>query len=104
MISDADPEMTAIIQREIDQQSSSFINGINSLLSRRRVKPNRNQPAKQYGRRLGVTVYFFEGLNESGTEPVSEQTHRRVNLRRRADMKVARTRPDASTSLGEVED
>ncbi len=99
MVSDADPEMAAVIHREINQQASSFISSINSLLNRRRVKPTRNQAIQRIGRRLGVTVYLFDGLESGGPESASGKSKRRVNLRRRAEEKAeSLEQSDASTS------
>jgi len=83
VVSDADPEMIGIIQREINQQGTSFINGINSLLNRSRAKIARGASKVTKGCRLGVTIYYFQDQKETDTRSPELSLRRRINLRRR---------------------
>ena len=85
LVSDADPALIAVIQREITQQGSNFINGAHLLLSRSRTKHSQalQHPAK--GRRVGVTVYYFQEQNQPVNASVNSRIAHRTNLRRRTD-------------------
>ncbi len=82
---DADSRLTGFIQREINQQASSFIGGVNALLDRTRAKRRASGSATTPPvRRVGVTVFYFEGDGTRSTAPRSSQTGKikRQNLRR----------------------
>lgn len=92
LIGDADPEKIGVIQREVNQHSVSFINGINSLLNRSRIKKTGRSAATPLGRRLGVTVYYFEEQNGGTSDFPLKSPQRRTNLRRR-DKKAGERSP-----------
>ena len=84
--SDSDRRLAGLIQREVNQQASSFIGGVNALLSRTRVKRKVTDPAiKSWAQRVGVTVFYFEDSDLSPSTKRRTQAHgsKRQNLRRR---------------------
>ncbi len=85
VVSDADPAMIGVIQREINQQGSSFVSSVNSLLNRSRVKRSRASANSAVGCRLGVTVFYFQDQNSSAVVPSGSSVRRRINLRRTVD-------------------
>ena len=85
VVSDADPEMIGVIQREINQQGSSFVNSVNSLLNRSRAKRIRTSGNSNPGCRVGVTVYYFQEQNCSTASSSASSVRRRINLRRSVD-------------------
>jgi len=97
VVGDADPGMIAMVQREIGQHAASFINGVNSLLNRSRIKGSRGLTSSSKGRRLGVTVYYFEEANAFAIDLPSKPPQRRTNLRRR--VRNSRTKHNRSNSL-----
>lgn len=101
VVGDADPRMIAMVQREIGQYAASFINGINSLLNRSRIKSIRGLAPAAKGRRLGVTVYYFEEANASPRDLQNKAPERRTNLRRR--IHNIQTKHDRSHSVGTEE-
>lgn len=84
--SDIDPEMLAVIRREIAGQGTNFISGIDSLLARSRARGVRGEKAALIDRknyRLGVTAYYFQDqLDANDTIPTPPVVHPRRNLRR----------------------
>jgi hypothetical protein len=82
LVGDADPDLIPVVRRAIEKQGASFINSANSILARSRSTSSAGQPKSAVKRRLGVTVYYFEG--ESDTDSVTgAKPRRRTNLRRR---------------------
>jgi hypothetical protein len=84
VVSDADPDMTSIARREIAIQGTSFIDGVDRLLSRmKRNAVRASSKPKMAGRRIGVTVYYFQEDTDSASEsPIIRNQGRRKNLRR----------------------
>lgn len=83
LISDASPNMLPVIRREIANQGTNLINAASSILKRSqgRAKAKNGSPA---GRRVGVTVFYFEDPVDSPAEfPSTGKLQRRTNLRRR---------------------
>jgi hypothetical protein len=81
LLSDADRSLVPMIRREIAEQGASFINSANSLLKRSQRSRKSLAPAAKC--RLGVTVYYFEDVDESTDSLVQhERRTRRINLRR----------------------
>jgi len=82
-IQNVDPEMMAVVRREITEQGINFINAANSLLKRSQRRRNRNSVSAGM-QRCGVTIYYFQDgpvapeCEEDRKEPV-----RRKNLRRK---------------------
>lgn len=91
VVSDADPEMIGVIQREINQQGSSFVNSVNSLLGRSRAKRARSSADSSVGCRVGVTVFYFQDQSCSTVAPSVSSIRRRINLRRTVDGRDVRT-------------
>ncbi len=83
VIADAAPENIGLIRREIDQQAGSFINGINALLHRSRIKRRNVSTNKCDPCRLGVTVFYFADSNSIASLSTSDINPKRQNLRRR---------------------
>jgi hypothetical protein len=82
---DLDSRLAGFLQREINQQASSFIGGVNALLNRTRVKKRPSGSAMSpLSRRAGVTVFYFEDGATSSVAPKSSHTGKikRQNLRR----------------------
>jgi len=83
VIDDADPDMVALIRREIAEQGMNFINGASSLLNRSQFKRGSQSC------RLGVTVYYFqEGISVTETPLTSGRGSPRKNLRRRRNKPI----------------
>lgn len=83
LISDARPNFLPVVRREIADQGTSLINAASSILKRSqgRVK---TKDANQAGRRVGVTVFYFEDPLDSTAQSASTgKLKRRTNLRRR---------------------
>ena len=83
---DADPRLIGLIQREVNQQANSFIDGVNALLNRTRAKRRMAGLATSTTvRRVGVSVFYFEGGGATPMAPRSLQAQKikRQNLRRR---------------------
>jgi hypothetical protein len=82
-VDDTDRELVSLIRREIAEQGANFINGVNSLFNRSRVKQSRLTARTSSKCRLGVTVYYFEDDLEGTVESKTETIHaRRKNLQR----------------------
>lgn len=82
-ITDADVEKASLVRREISDQAASFVNAASSILNRSKRKRPRSATAN--GRRVGVSVYFFDDLtNSSVKEDNGGGPKRRTNLRRKA--------------------
>ncbi len=84
VIDDAAPENIGLIRREIDQQAGSFINGINALLHRSRIKRRNVTVGKVDPCRLGVTVFYFADSSSMTPLVASDSRRKRQNLRRRS--------------------
>lgn len=84
VVSDSDPQLRTVIQREVNQQATSFIHAINSLLNRSRVRSNKSRSAVQNKERVGVTVYFFHDEAKPNEDAAGGPPRRRTNLRRKA--------------------
>jgi len=59
LISDASPNMLPVIRREIAEQGTNLINATSSILKRSQGRAKKRKPNRD-GRRVGVTVYYFE--------------------------------------------
>jgi hypothetical protein len=83
LVDETDQELVSLMRREIAEQGTNFINSVNSLFNRSRVKQSR-PPARTLAKcRLGVTVYYFQNDIESAMESKPEAIHRgRKNLHR----------------------
>jgi hypothetical protein len=83
LIDENDQELVSLMRREIAEQGASFINSVNSLFNRSRVK-NSRLTAKTLARyRLGVTVYYFQNDVEKEIELSPETIYGiRKNLKR----------------------
>ena len=83
LVDETDQELVSLMRREISEQGANFINSVNSLFNRSRVK-NTRLPAKTLAKyRLGVTVYYFQDDLESAIESKPEIIHGvRKNLKR----------------------
>jgi hypothetical protein len=69
LVDENDQELVSVMRREIAEQGTNFINSVNSLFNRARVK-NSRLPAKTLAKyRLGVTVYYFQNDIENTIEP-----------------------------------
>jgi hypothetical protein len=80
LISDADPRMLPAIRRQIAAQGRFFLNSASSVLKRSRAK---KKGLDAEARRIGVTIYFFEGSASFTTDlTVPGKPRRRTNLRR----------------------
>ena len=82
---DSDPRLVGFIQREINQQGSSFIGGVNALLNRTRIKKRGSGSATSpLARRVGVTIFYFDESTASSLPLKSSHTGKvkRQNLRR----------------------
>jgi hypothetical protein len=80
---EGDPEMLALIRRELTEQGTNFINGATSLLNRTQKK-RASKPAQSSKHvRLGVTVYYFQDETPTDNiDPPKNMASRRKNLRR----------------------
>jgi uncharacterized protein DUF6502 len=68
LVDETDHEVVSLMRREIAEQGANFINSVNSLFNRSRVKQSRS-PAKTLRKsRLGVTVYYFQNDAENTIE------------------------------------
>ena len=84
LLEEADVESVSLIQREIADQGSSFINSANSLFSRSRAKVNRSAANVSPACRLGVTVFYFQDDIESASRTKTDTVYvRRKNLQRK---------------------
>lgn len=82
LINDASPTMLPVVRREIAEQGESLINSASAILKRSRSRTNKKRPRSK-GRRIGVTVFYFEeSAEDSGMNSGRCQGHRRRNLRR----------------------
>jgi hypothetical protein len=88
VVSDAEPEMVSLIRREITQQGTNFINGVDSLLSRSQKKPTGRGVDSNGKRRLGVTVFYFQDTENAKVIPAGLRAVRRKNLKRTTDAKL----------------
>jgi hypothetical protein len=92
LVQDADLDLMPIIRREISRQGASFISGSNSLLkrSRKHLNSGRSNPASKC--RVGVTVYYFEDIEESDSATGGDRERSpRKNLHRTRARKPKRT-------------
>lgn len=84
--SDVNAELVALIRRDISDQGTKFVDGINELLSRSRA-PNATRRKSTIGEqttcRIGVTVYYFQDQFSSIGDCLSlSSARRRKNLLR----------------------
>lgn len=103
--SDSDSRISGLIQREVNQQASSFIGGVNALLNRTRLKKRGVDSATgAFARRVGVTVFYFEDAQP--TSSYQKAAHaivaKRQNLRRRKTSKGRSKSRDTSGSKDEI--
>lgn len=83
LISDASPNMLPVIRREIAEQGTNLINAISSILKRSQGKAKKRTPNRD-GRRVGVTVYYFEDSAVATSDLAKDgKITQRTNLRRR---------------------
>ena len=83
LVVDVDPETLAFVRREVSQQGASFINGVNSLLSRSRSSRSYSSPEQNKGQRAGVSIYYFQDPERTTDALVSASSMHRTNLRRK---------------------
>lgn len=82
LISDASPNMLPIIRREIAEQGTNLINATSSILKRSQGRAKKGTPNRD-GRRVGVTVYYFEDSTGATNNRASAgKVTQRTNLRR----------------------
>ena len=80
---DVDLEMVSLVRRELAEQGTSFIDSVNSLLSRSSIKPSRTIEKASTRCRLGVTVFYFQDdIEGSGNAKAETIPGRRKNLQR----------------------
>ena len=92
LVQDADLNLMPVIRREISRQGASFISGANSLLRRTRKHLNSARPNPALKCRAGVTVYYFEDTEESGSVAGGDRERSpRRNLHRIRPRKAKRT-------------
>jgi hypothetical protein len=96
LVQDADLDLMPIIRREISRQGASFISGSNALLKRSRKHLTGGRSNAALKCRAGVTVYYFEDIEESDstTGGDGERSPRRNLHRTRA------RKPKRSTYAG----
>jgi uncharacterized protein DUF6502 len=93
LVQDADSDLMSVIRREISRQGASFIGGANSLLKRTRKHLNSARSAPALKCRAGVTVYYFEDVEDSGSEEGGDRERSpRRNLHRIRARKPKRTK------------
>ncbi len=83
LVEDADLDLMPVIRRELSRQGASFITGANSFLKRVRKTPRvaRSNPAPKC--RVGVTICYFEDIEERNAVAGSGRKRTpRTNLRR----------------------
>jgi hypothetical protein len=97
-VEDADFDLMPVIRREISSQGASFIVGTNSFLKRIRKNPRVARPNPAARCRLGVTVFYFEDVEESNVaaEGSCNRTPR-TNLSRVRTKKPARAHPKSNS-------
>jgi hypothetical protein len=82
VISDASPSMLPVIRREISEQGTNLINAASSILKRSQGRPKKKE-SKREGRRVGVTIFYFEDSTGGMIAPaVDVKLRQRTNLRR----------------------
>jgi hypothetical protein len=82
LISDASPNMLPVIRREIAEQGTNLINAASSILKRSQGRAKKRTPNRD-GRRVGVTVYYFEdSAGATGDLARDGKITQRTNLRR----------------------
>jgi hypothetical protein len=95
LVQNADLDLMPVIRREISRQGASFISGANSLLKRTRKHLNSARSSPDLKCRAGVTIYYFEDFEESGSEEGGDRERiPRRNLHR------IRARKPKSTKYG----
>ncbi len=83
-----DRDMLTMIRREIAAQGANFIGGVDSLLTRSQSRGHRARDGSRCTNdklcRVGVTVYYFQEIPQSGDELESKTSiSRRRNLKRK---------------------
>jgi uncharacterized protein DUF6502 len=93
LVQDADLDLMPVIRREISRQGASFISGSNSLLKRTRKHINGGRSSPGLKCRVGVTVFYFEDIEESDSATGGSNRERspRRNLHRTRARKLKRT-------------
>jgi hypothetical protein len=82
VIADANPRMLPIIRREIADQGANLINTASSILKRSHGR-GKNKESRRKGRRVGVTVFYFEDSTVETIAPAADaKVRQRTNLRR----------------------
>ena len=83
LISDASSNMLPVIRREIAEQGTNLINAASSILKRSQGRAKKRTPNRD-GRRVGVTVYYFEdSAGATGDLAKDGKITQRTNLRRK---------------------
>ena len=80
---DASSNMLPVIRREIAEQGTNLINAASSILKRSQGRAKKRTPNRD-GRRVGVTVYYFEdSAGATGDLAKDGKITQRTNLRRK---------------------